>query len=315
MPLYKSINLKPNYRLDIEAGQGCLIFVSFDLKNVSESWCAAIFLRFEFLKLKPMQYPSLLFTTLLFILTYFTSPVFGQNADSTKSTLHLSGTINANSNGFSLVPTFSLGKPAIQTGFNISGNKGRFSFQPQFWYSMLDYKPWSFIFIWRYKLVKKEKFDFILGTHVPAINFRSGAVTENGVEKEVVKARRFYPALEVLPYFHLNKKVSLSIYYLFGTGIEKEVDSKNHFLSLRADFNKIPLTKQFYLRFNPQVYYLAIDDADGIYAAGGLNLAHCKWPLSIGTMMNKALKSEIDVSDFEWNVGVTWAFAKQFVEK
>ncbi len=252
---------------------------------------------------------------LLLPLLVFGKLAFGQSADSTKHSLKFSGTVAANNNGFSLVPTFSLGKPAVQTGFNISGNKGRLSFHPQFWYSMLDYKPWSFIFIWRYKLVKKEKFDLILGTHAPAINFRSATVTENGVEKDVVKARRFYPALEVLPYYYLNKNVSLSIYYLFGKGIEKEVSSKNHFLSLRADFNNLPLSKQLYLKFNPQVYYLAIDDADGIYAAGSLALAHRKWPLSVSTMMNKAVKSEIAVSDFEWNVGLTWAFGREFVEK
>jgi hypothetical protein len=238
-----------------------------------------------------------------------------QQTDSTKTELNFSGTINANTNGFSLVPTFSLGDPAIQTGFNISGKNGRLSFHPQFWYSMLDYKPWSFIFIWRYKLVKQEKFELILGTHAPAINFRSATVVENGVEKDVIKARRFYPALEVLPYYHINKKVSLSFYYLFGTGIEAEVSSKNHFLSFRTDFNDIPLSKQLYLRLNPQIYYLRIADDDGIYAAGGLTLAHRKWPVSVGAMFNKAVTSEIAVSNFEWNVGLTYAFAKKFVEK
>jgi hypothetical protein len=252
---------------------------------------------------------------LLLALLHFCKLAYGQTADSTKSTLNLSGTINANNNGFSLVPTFSLGDPAVQTGFNISGNKGRLSFHPQFWYSMLDYKPWSFIFIWRYKLVKREKFEFILGTHAPAVNFQSATVTENGVTKDVVKARRFYPALEILPYYHLNKKVSLSFYYLFGTGIEKEVSQKNHFLSFRADFNDIPLTRQLYLRFNPQVYYLKIDDFDGFYTAAGLTLAHRKWPVSVGAMSNIKLKSDIVTKGFEWNVGVTYAFGKDFVER
>ncbi len=252
---------------------------------------------------------------LLLMLLHFCKSASAQTSDTTKSTLNFSGSISANSNGFSFVPTFSLGKPAVQTGFNISGNKGRLSFHPQFWYSMLDYKPWSFIFIWRYKLVKKEKFEFVVGTHAPAINFKSATVTEDGVEKDVIKARRFYPAVEIIPVYHIKKDISLGIYYLFGTGIETEVNSKNHFLSIRPDFNNIPLTKQVYLRFNPQFYYLKIDDLDGIYAAAGLTLAHRKYPLSIGTMMNKALKSEIDVSDFEWNVGVTYAFGKEFVEK
>jgi hypothetical protein len=257
---------------------------------------------------------SLSFTKpiLLLALLVFSIMAFGQTADSTKHSLHLGGSISANNNGFSLVPTFSLGKPAIQTGFNISG-KRRLSFHPQFWYSMLDYKPWSFIFIWRYKLVKREKFELVLGTHAPAINFRSATVTENGVQKDVIKARRFYPALEVLPFFHVKKKTSLSFYYLFGTGIEKEVSTKNHFISFRADFNDFPLTRQLYLRFNPQAYYLLLGDEAGWYAAGSLALAKRNCPLSISTMVNKSLKTEIADTDFEWNVGLTYTFGRSYI--
>lgn len=252
---------------------------------------------------------------LILALLHFSKFAHCQNIDTTKSTINFSGTINANNNGFSLVPTFSLGKPAVQTGFNISGNKERFTFHPQFWYSMLDYKPWSFIFIWRYKLVKKEKFQFILGAHAPAINFKSATVTEDGEEMSIIKARRFYPALEILPIYQLKKDIVLSMYAILGKGIEAEVSTTNYFVSFRTDCNNIPLSKQVYLRFNPQVYYLRIGDEDGVYAAGSLTLAHRKWPLSIGTMMNKALTSNIDVSDYEWNVGVTYAFGKRFVEQ
>ncbi len=254
-------------------------------------------------------------TSLLAGLLLLASYAISQQTDTTKSTLNFSGSVTANNNGFSLVPTFSLGKPAVQAGFNISGNKERFTFHPQFWYSMLDYKPWSFIFIWRYKLVKQEKFQFILGAHAPAINFKSATVTEDGEEMDVIKARRFYPALEVLPIYQINKNISLSMYGILGRGIEKEIATTNYFLSIRTDFNDIPLTKQLFLRFNPQLYYLRIDDEDGIYTAAGMTLAHRKWPFSIGTMMNKALKSEIDVKDFDWNVSLTYAFGKNFVEE
>lgn len=250
----------------------------------------------------------------LFGLLNLVSPLFAQTTDSTKRVVNLSGAISANNNGFSFVPTFSLGKPAVQTGFNISG-KGRLSFHPQFWYSMLDYKPWSFIFIWRYQLIKKEKFQLVLGTHAPAINFKSGTVVEDGVEKAVIKARRFYPAAELLPIYQIKKDISLSLYYLFGKGIEKEVTNANHFLSFRADFNRIPLSKRFFLRFNPQVYYLRIADNDGVYTAANLALAREGWPFSISAMINKALQSNIAAKDFDWNVSFNYAFGRSFVEK
>ena len=84
-------------------------------------------------------------------------------ADTIKPTIYtFGGSISANTNGFSLIPTFSLGKPALQTGFNFATSKSRLSFHPQIWYSLLDYKPWSLIFIWRYKAINKDKFSFCL---------------------------------------------------------------------------------------------------------------------------------------------------------
>jgi hypothetical protein len=251
---------------------------------------------------------------LLLLVFKVTFTTLAQEADSTKKVLHFSGSISANNNGFSLVPTFSLGKPAIQTGFNISG-KGRLSFHPQFWYSMLDYKPWSFIFIWRYQLIRKEKFQFLLGTHAPAINFKSATVLENGAVKDVVKARRFYPAVELSPVFQLKKDIFLSMYYLYGRGIEEEVSSNNNFLSLRADFNRIPLGKKYFLRFNPQLYYLRIDDKDGIYTAQSLTLAKDGSPFNFSTIINQSLKSNIAAKDFDWNVSLNYTFGQHFVAK
>lgn len=237
-----------------------------------------------------------------------------QTADTTEKVLHFSGSISANNNGFSLVPTFSLGKPAVQTGFNISGN-GRLSFHPQFWYSMLDYKPWSFIFIWHYQLVRKEKFVFELGAHAPAINFRSATVIDNGTEKDIINARRFYPALELIHTYKFNKNFSLGLYFLFGKGIDKEVSAGNYFLSFRPNFNYIPLSKDFFLRFNPQVYYLRINDNGGFYTAAGLTLAHQKNPFSIGVMMNREIKSDLNAKEFDWNISLNYAFAQEFVRK
>lgn len=163
--------------------------------------------------------------------------------------------------------------------------------------------------------MKREKFEFIVGTHAPAINFKSATVAEDGVIKEVVKTRRFYPVVELLPVYKIKKDIALSIYYLFGTGIEKEVSSKNHFLSIRPDFNNVPLTKQVFLCLNPQFYYLRIDDLDGLYSAVSLTVAHRKLPFSISTMMNMKLKSEIATQDFDWNVSLNYSFANKYVRQ
>ena len=225
------------------------------------------------------------------------------------------GSISANTNGFSLVPTFSLGKPALQTGLNLSAPHSRLSFHPQIWYSLLDYKPWSFIFIWRYKVVNNDKLSFMVGTHAPAINFKSGTVIDGGLQKDVIKARRFYPALELTQSFKLTKSTSVGFYYILGSGIETEIATINNFVSFRADFNNITLTENFFMRFNPQFYFLSIDRNTGIYASGGIAFGKKSFPFTLSSNFNKAIKTNIDARPFDWNVGLNYEFANQFEKK
>jgi len=255
------------------------------------------------------------FYPIFFSLSLYLNLLTGQSDTLNSEIYTISGSVSANTNGFSLVPTFSLGKPALQTGLNFSGSHSRLSFHPQVWYSLLDYKPWSLIFIWRYKVTNKNRFSFAVGTHAPAINFKSATVIENGVPTDVVKARRFYPALELIPTFKINKSTSIGLYYLLGGGIDKEVSSINNFISLRADINKIKLSKGLFIRFNPQIYFLSIDQNAGIYSAMGLNLCVNNFPLNISTNFNTAIKSSIKADPFAWNIGVNFEFANQFIKK
>ncbi|MBK7870581.1 MAG: hypothetical protein IPJ74_07825 [Saprospiraceae bacterium] len=251
------------------------------------------------------------FLCLMFL--HFTHLSLGQSLDTTQQIIHFRSMLSATNNGFSLVPTFSLGKPAVVTTFNISG-KGRFSFEPEFRYSM-EFKPWSFIFIWRYKLIEKNKFQLKLGTHLPALNFISGSVIKNGMEQEAIQARRFFPVIEVIPSYKVSTNISLGLYYLYSIGMEKELTKNNHFVSLQPNFNNIPLTKQFYMRFNPQFYYLKLDKQDGFYVASSLTLARENFPFSISTLMNKAIDSDIPAKDFDWNVSLNYTFGKDYIKK
>lgn len=260
-------------------------------------------------KLKKFGRKAALFFTLL----HFAFSVFSQEKDSTKHALNFRGTVSATNNGFSLVPTFSLGEPAVATFLNISGNR-RLSFEPEFRYSM-KFKPWSLIFIWRYKMVRKERFQLALGTHLPALNFVSGKATLGGVEQDVTRVRRFFPVVEVMPTYKFSKNFNMGIFYLFSVGLEKELTKHNHFVSLQPNFNHIPLSKRYYLRFNPQFYYLKLDESDGIYVAGALTLARQDFPFSISGMMNKAIDSDIPAKGFDWNVSLNYTFGRNYTEK
>jgi hypothetical protein len=250
---------------------------------------------------------------LLFVFVLSAGFGFSQSADSTKQTLNFSGTISATNNGFSLIPTFSLGEPAVVTIFNLS-SRGRLSFEPEFRYSM-DFKPWSLVFIWRYKLIRQEKFQLALGTHLPALNFVSGKAKLGEVEQEVIRARRFFPVVEAIPTYRINDRFNVGLYYLFSIGLEDELTKDNHFLTLRSNYNNIPLSKQYYLNLNLQFYYLKLDEPDGFYAAGALVLARRGFPFSISTLMNKEIRSTIKAKQFDWNVSLNYTFGRNYVEK
>jgi len=70
------------------------------------------------------------------------------------------------------------------------------------------------------------------------------------------------------------------------------------------------------MRFNSQVYYLKMDVYDGYYLNATLTLVNRKFPLSVSTLINKAIKTEIPVGeDFLWNVSLIYTFNKNYIEK
>ncbi|HPA87737.1 MAG TPA: hypothetical protein PK106_08065, partial [Bacteroidales bacterium] len=98
-----------------------------------------------------------------------------------------SGAVKVTNKGISTVPNLTLGKPAAI--FDLSVGKGKLSFDPQLRFA-LEGKLWSFLFWWRYKLVRTERFQLNLGAH-PALSFRRIKIPVNGLEKEDMVVRRY----------------------------------------------------------------------------------------------------------------------------
>lgn len=249
---------------------------------------------------------------LLLILSIFTHTMNAQKVDSIKTVYHFNGDVSVTNNGFSFIPSFSLGKPATIADLSIGGN--RFSFDPQFRFDLEGFKPWSFIFIWRYRLIQTDRFQMKAGIHLPALAFMEQIIQTNGVTREQVVPYRFITP-ELMPTCILSRNISIGIYYIFGLGLEKVDQTRHtHFISLRSSFNQIRLTEQFYLKWNPQVYYLNMDGKDGVYVAQSLSLAHKKLPVSVSTMMNKTLQSEVPTRDFDWNISLVYSSRNQLVK-
>ena len=104
-------------------------------------------------------------------------------------------------NGVSLVPSFSLGDPALL--FDLKFTKGKLSFEPDMRFS-LEGKPWTMLFWLRYKAIEKEKFSLRVGAH-PGLNFRTVKVIRNGQNEELLESRRYIGA-EVVPNYKITER-------------------------------------------------------------------------------------------------------------
>ena len=235
-----------------------------------------------------------------------------QDDDTPERVYHFNGNVSVTNNGFSFIPLFSLGKPAAIVTLSAGGD--RFSFDPQFRFDLDGLKPWTLIFIWRYKLIQKEKFEMKLGTHLPTYSFREVSSQIEG-ETQVRLVPYRVTAAELLPTYTISKHVSLGAYYIHGFALEKFDDIKHiDFLSLRAYITQLHLSKQFYLNWNPEVYFLNLYGTGGYYAAQSVALGHERIPFSISTTMNIKLKSDIETKDFDWNISLAYTFGSQFTK-
>lgn len=249
--------------------------------------------------------PKLIFA-LLIGLIFASNNCLAQKRD---SILFFRSALSVTQNGFSFIPSFSLGKPAIIFEPSI-GNK-RLSFEPQFRFA-LEGKPWSFIFIYKYKLIDRSKFSLQVGGHIPALIFGTQTVIRNGVTEDVIVSQRFLAA-ELVPNYTLSKSVSIGMYLLRGHGFDKGGVRDSYYAGLRSTITNLNITKRIFFKLNPQVYYLKTDDKDGVYVTNTLTLAMRNFPLSISNIVNKAIRTDIPGKDFDWNVSLVYSFDKNYV--
>ena len=224
------------------------------------------------------------------------------------STLFFKSALSVTNNGFSFIPSFSLGKPAAILDIGV-GNK-RLSFEPQFRFA-LEGRPWSFIFIYRYKLINKDRFQLRLGGHLPAFNFINEPVTMNGVDQDAIVTKRFL-AGELWPYYILNKNIAIGLYCLRGHGFDPGTTRDATFAGFQTYFTNVNFAKFLVLTFTPQVFYLKTDNDEGVYATYNLNVAVKNFPISVSNIINKSISTEIPNTDFSWNVSLVYSFSKDY---
>lgn len=247
---------------------------------------------------------------LVFVFLLHTYCSFSQKTDSTKSFPYVSGAVSVTNNGISIVPSFSLGKPAVQ--FNMYMVKKRLSFEPDIRFSLKG-KPWSMLFWGRYKVVTSNKFNMNVGAHL-GLNFRTSPQLINGDTSTTTITRR-YLATELFPRYSLTKNISVGIYYLYSHGLDAGTIGNTNFITFNTNFSNIKITDQFFIGFNPQFYYLKLDAQDGFYFTSTLTAAKKNFPLSVSSTINKIINTNITGSkNFVWNVSLVYAFNKKYLK-
>ncbi len=290
-----------------------MIIVSFTLKIVKKN--IVLYHYFVFKKNENFIMPHIkIFVkqqALLIVLLFFASFTFAQKKDTTKYGISFKSGVALTNNGFSFIPSFSLGKPAAIVNLAIGGKK--LSFEPEFRFS-LEGKPWSFIFIWRYKILNTQQFQLTAGVHLPALNYKTVSVIKNGILQNVIQTQRFV-SFEATPNFNITKNISIGMLYLYGYGVESDAIKNTHLITLRSSFSNIKLLKYYAVKFNPQIFYLNMDKVDGYYASWGCTVSKQNFPLSISTMMYKPIATNITGKNFDWNISLIYSFNKNFISK
>jgi len=243
----------------------------------------------------------------LLFLVSFSYILSAQKSDSTTAKIYnFGGAVTIQSKGISTIPNLTLGKPAAV--FDMKMGK-KLTFEPQFRFS-LEGKPWAMVFWLRYYGSIGNKFKVTF--HVNhSLSFKSiTSFTSSGTSQEIIRTTR-YLAGAIAPNYQINKYIGAGMYLFYTRGIEKFITRNTYMVSFRPSISNIPITKNIVARFGPEIYYLKMDDKDGVYLNTIFLVSKKNFPLSVSALINKPLRSNIQSEyDFLWNVGLTYNFIK-----
>ena len=250
------------------------------------------------------------FFTFLFALSLLANfqDAFSQSTDSTQKPTSFSGSVALTTNGFSIIPTFSLNKPAVLISMSVRRN--RLSFEPDI-RMVPDATKGSMLFWLRYRLVDQKKFTFRLGGH-PAFTLIRRTDEENGSTKEITEMLRFL-AFEAVPGYKFNKHLAVSAMYLQGHGMQNHGPQLTRVLFLNTDITNLPLSQKLSFNLFPSVYFLNTDGYRGDYFTITGELLHKNIPFSVKSTINQTFSSNVPGNkEFMWNVTLSYNFNKLY---
>lgn len=112
---------------------------------------------------------------------------------------------------------------------------------------------------------------------------------------------------ELIPTYAVAKNTTIGLYYMYTHGLDPTAPTM-HLLSFTTTFAKIAMGKKFHLRASSQVYYLNVQPQEGFYFNGSFSLFKKGFPINMCSIVNKAIRSNRNAKDFNWNIGLTYSY-------
>lgn len=244
---------------------------------------------------------------LLIIFIVLSQSLFAQKNDSSNTGKNsYGGVVTIQTKGISTIPNLTLGKPAVIFDMKI-GRK--LTFEPQFRFSLKG-EPWAIVFWWRYNPAISNKFSLNFSAN-HSLSYKDISVLTDtaGSKQEIIRTTR-YMAGAITPVYKVNKYINLGMYLFYTYGIEKFITRHTWMVSFRPGISNIPLARNIVAAIGPDIYYLKMDDKDGMYFTSRFSISKKNFPVSISALVTKTLDSDITSEyDFLWNVGISYSFS------
>jgi hypothetical protein len=246
----------------------------------------------------------------LLVLTGFSPGILAQKNDSIKANANIfGGAVTIQTKGISTIPNLTLGKPAAIFDMKV-GRK--LTFEPQFRFA-LEGKTWAMVFWWRYYASFSDKFRMTVSANY-SLAFKALADSSSETSHEIIRTTRYLTGT-LAPNFQVNKYIGIGAFLFYSRGIEKYITQNTYMVSFRPGISNIPITKKIVARVGPELYYLKMDDKDGLYVNATLLISRKNFPFSVSALINSPVESNIPSEyDLLWNVGLIYTFNKEYAE-
>jgi hypothetical protein len=234
-----------------------------------------------------------------------------QENDSASAKIYsFGGAVTIQSKGISTIPNLTLGKPAAVFDMKV-GRK--LTFEPQFRFA-LEGKPWAMVFWWKYTAQTSDKLRLVFTANYSLSYKALTYYTSTGTPQEIIRTTR-YLAGGFEPNYQINKYLGIGVYLFYTYGIEEFITRNTYMVSFRPGISNIPVAKNTTARITPEVYYLKMDDNEGVYLNARLSISNRNFPVSLSALVNKPLESNIPSEyDFLWHVALSYSFGGNYIK-